>query len=151
MTSTGWSAMLNLVCDNSTISDVMDSNHSVYYVHLTAHDINAIARALGIDDAHLLDACASNELYNEGNKILVARRKILWSHARGNLNIGDSSITNGAMPRILAWIGDYSNETHANLIQYHEPPLPNARVDTVRLDSFYRILQSMPDLCMNDI
>ena len=80
------------------------------------------------------------------NTILVARQKIIWRHARGDLNIGHSSIDAGAVPRIIAWFANHdSNETNADLVQYHnpdDPPLPRA----VRLDSIYRILRSKPDL-----
>ena len=44
----------------------------------------------------------SNSTNNIMNKSLVARRKITWSHARGNINIGDHFIDTGAMPDILA-------------------------------------------------
>mmetsp|Transcript_19372 Transcript_19372/g.34017 ORF Transcript_19372/g.34017 Transcript_19372/m.34017 type:complete len:86 (-) Transcript_19372:173-430(-) len=54
------------------------------------------------------------------------------------------------MNRILAWIGDDSNETNANLIQYHHPRLPKARIDTIRLDSIYRIIRSRPSLCNSE-
>ena len=37
-----------------------------------------------------------------------------------------------------------------NFIQYHDPPLPKARIDTIRLDSIYRIIRSRPELCKAD-
>ena len=44
--------------------------------------------------------------------------------------------------------GDDSNETNAELIQYHDPPLPATKIDAIRLDSIYRILCSRhADLC----
>ena len=101
--------------------------------------------------------------------MLVTRHKILWSHVQGKLNLEDSFIVTDAMPRILAWIGNdlnetnagamsriqawirnESNETNVNFIQYHDPPLPKARIDTIRLDSIYRIIRSRPELCKAD-
>ena len=73
------------------------------------------------------------------NKKLVAMHKALWSHAQRHLNIGVSSIVTGTMPLILAWIGDESNETNTNSIQYHDPPLHKARIDIIRFDSIYHI------------
>ena len=61
------------------------------------------------------------------------------AHARGNINIADSKIPNGAMPIILSWFGDHSNEENAKLIQYHDHPLSGEEVNTKRLDSMYRI------------
>eukprot|EP00579_Thalassiosira_antarctica_P010278 CAMPEP_0201915308 /NCGR_PEP_ID=MMETSP0903-20130614/5252_1 /ASSEMBLY_ACC=CAM_ASM_000552 /TAXON_ID=420261 /ORGANISM="Thalassiosira antarctica, Strain CCMP982" /LENGTH=130 /DNA_ID=CAMNT_0048450881 /DNA_START=108 /DNA_END=500 /DNA_ORIENTATION=+ len=54
------------------------------------------------------------------------------------------------MHRILAWIGDDSNQTNADLIQYHDPHLPKARINTIRLDSIYRIIRSRPNLCNSE-
>ena len=50
------------------------------------------------------------------------------------------------MPCILAWIGNDTKETDANLIQYYEPPLPKEKLDATRLDAIYRIVQSRPPL-----
>lgn len=151
ITAPGWSAMLKLVCNCSSIDGATESNHSLNDLGMLPTDlINGVIPSLGVDDTNLLrESLCMNRT---SNKMLVARRKILWSHARGDLNLGDSPITNGAMPRILAWIGNDSNETHVNLIQYHRPSLPKAKFDTFRLDSVFRIFWSMPDLCkINDI
>ena len=78
---------------------------------------------------------------------MATRSKVIWGHARGNLNLGVSSIPNGAMPSILAWFGNDSNATNTNLIQHHKRTLPKAKIDTIRLDSIYRILRSRPELC----
>jgi len=137
----GWLAILQLVCNCSSINDVMKSNHTLHSVGMQfANDMKKVEHVLGVDDANLL--YASLDLNESEDNMWVVRRKILWSHARGNFNLGDSSIATGAMTRILAWIGNDSNETNANLIQYNNPPLPEAEIDAVRLDSVYRILRS---------
>ena len=137
----------------------MDSNHTLHALQspdendelddIDSHGYEQDESFLGFDGANLLKA--SLKLNINSNKMMVARRKILWSHARGDLNIGESSIATGAMPRILAWFGNGLDET----VQYHEPPLFDAksevslsnietRVDTARLDSIYRILRAVP-------
>jgi len=143
ITTEGWLAMLKLVCDTSCIKGILDSNHYLCDVGMFGtRDVELLHRALGIDDGNLL--CASLEANAAYEKTMSVRRKILWSHARGNLNIGDSFIVPGVMPRILAWIGGYSN---ANLIQYHTPPLPKDKMEVVRFDAIFRIVQFRPDLC----
>ena len=138
--------MLDLVCKSSSINDVMKSNHILHNLGYSSADLmKAVTCAMGVDNANLLRA--SLKLNKTMGKMLVARRKILWSHARGDLNLGESVIATGIMHHILAWIGDDSNETNANLIQYHYPPLPKARIDTIRLVAIYRIIRSRPNLC----
>ncbi len=63
----------------------------------------------------------------------------------GDLNIGDSSIRTGAFPPILSWF------SKSNLIQYHDPPLPETKIDVIQLDSIYLIVNSNPDLCQREI
>ena len=124
----------------------MESNHNLFRLGISAADLEKVAgHALGADNANLL--FASLKLNTKSNTTVGARRKILWSHVRGNFNIGDSSLDTGAMPHILAWLGNDSNETDADLIQYHDPPFPKTKVDTIRLDSMYRIVRSRPSLC----
>ena len=175
ITAPGWSALLKLVCNSSSLAEVMASNHtlndlgiptvaliqsqqfSTDYISLLWSYRKAVDQALGEDGANLLRSslklneenkafCSYKE---ERNKMMVVRRKILWCHVRGNFNLGDCSITAGAMPRILAWIGNDSHEASAKLIQYHDPPLPKTKLDSFRLDSIYRILRSMPCLMQN--
>ena len=46
------------------------------------------------------------------DKMTVVRRKILWSHARGNINLSEeASIPTADMARILAWTRNDSDET----------------------------------------
>mmetsp|Transcript_25195 Transcript_25195/g.46395 ORF Transcript_25195/g.46395 Transcript_25195/m.46395 type:complete len:444 (-) Transcript_25195:190-1521(-) len=147
--TSGWSAMLDLVCKRSSINDVMESNHTLYNLGYSSADLmKAVDRTLEVDNANLLRA--SLEMNETTDKMLVARSKVLWNHARGDLNLGESFIATGTMHRILVWIGDDSNQTNANLIQYHHPRLPKARIDTIRLDSIYRIIRSRPSLCNSE-
>ena len=106
---------------------------------------DALVKALGVDDANLLRA--SLDMNDNDDKIVVARRKMIWSHARGDLNLGDSTIETAAMPPILAWIGNGTDDTDAHTMQYHNPPLPMTRFNAIRVDSLYRILRSRPELC----
>mmetsp|Transcript_23446 Transcript_23446/g.50801 ORF Transcript_23446/g.50801 Transcript_23446/m.50801 type:complete len:419 (+) Transcript_23446:318-1574(+) len=150
ITTEGYLKILQLVCNTSCIKGILDSNHHLNNVGMSMpEDAEALHCALGFDDANLLHASLKiNRGMNRrlSVKKVTCRRKILWSHAAGNLNIGDSSIVTGVMPCIIAWIGDYSNESNANLIQYHDPPLPKDKIDIVRLGAIYRIVQSRPDL-----
>mmetsp|Transcript_3627 Transcript_3627/g.6813 ORF Transcript_3627/g.6813 Transcript_3627/m.6813 type:complete len:454 (+) Transcript_3627:76-1437(+) len=148
VTKVGWSAMLKLVCDTSSLSNVFASNHTLHDLgmQLLACDRETVDDALGADNGNLLRA--SLELNRSSDKTMVARCKIIWSHARGDFNIGNSSIAAGAYPRVLAWIGNCLNEDNNNIIQYHEPPLSKAAVDTIRLNAMYRIITSRPELCM---
>jgi len=155
ITAEGWSAMLNLVCNRSSINDIVNSNHTLNDLGIgfpcrcgnTFSDgRSTLDCALGIDGANLL--CAALRLNETNNKMLVARRKILWSHARGDLNLGNSSVIAGVMPRILGWIAEHSGKITLDHLQYYEPHLPIAKLASIRLDSIYRIIQSMPDLCL---
>ena len=102
---------------------------------------------MGVDDANLLRA--SLQTNHAANKMFVAKCKILWSHARGDLNIGESSIAACCMPRILARFGDYSDsESNANLIQYHEPAMAKTNLNAIRLGSIHHILRAWLSTCM---
>ena len=72
---------------------------------------------------------------------------MIWSHARGDLNLGNSTIKKAAMPPILAWICNGTDDANAHPMQYHDPPLPMARSNTIRIDYLYPILLSRPELC----
>ena len=102
---------------------------------------------LGVDDANLLRA--SLDMNSNDIKMVVVRHKMLWSHARRNINLGDSTIETAAMPFVLGLIRNESDGTGAHLVQYHNPPLPMERFNTLRIDSVYRILRSRPELCEN--
>ena len=80
----------------------------------------------------------------------VIKQKLIWSHAQGHLNIGDSPLVAGAMPQILACFSTFSNETDNGFIQWHEPPLPEARIAIMGLDAVFHILRSRPDLCQTE-
>ena len=139
ITKEGWMAMLKLICNTSSIEHVENSNHFLYSLGTE----KSFYSVLGIDDANLLQSAL--KLNEDQTKMTVVRRKVIWSHARGCLNIGRSSIPTAAMPEVLSCFMDDS--TNANLIQYHDPPLPKSRLDTIRLDSVYRIVKSRPVLC----
>ena len=142
--STGWVDVLKLVCCSTSIAEVIESNHTLSYLGMNTDELmKAVTPTLGVDDANLLH---SSLAINSMSKNIAIRRKIIWSHSRNDLNIGDSSIDIplGAFPSILAWFANDSTEWDADLILYHEPPLSQTMIDIVRLDSVFRILQSQP-------
>ena len=153
ITGSGWRSLLKLICNTLSLTTVKKSNHTLNCLGICGDTIrNSVISALGVDDANLL--FASLELNNEwswrANRLsLITRQKILWGHAKGDINIADSDIPDGAMPVILSWFGDDSNEKTAHLIKYHDPPLPEEVVMTKRLDSLYRIIRDKPDLCQS--
>jgi len=144
ITAVGWRAMLNVVCNCASMKGVIESNHTLadLGMQLLAHDRESIDDALGINDADLLRS--SLEVNRLCNKAIVMRRKIIWCQARGNINIGDSSIATAVMPHVLACFAD---DSEVDSIQYHDPPLPKTKIDAMRLDSVFRIVQTRPDLC----
>lgn len=149
----GWAALLKCLCNTSSINDIFNSNHTLENVMgMNCMDPiswmarrNAFDAALGIDNANLLFA----SIYVNGtlNRMLVARRKILWSHARGNVSIGDSSIATGAMPTIISWFQDNSNIRYDN----NDGRLgwTSREVTIAGLDSVYRLLRSRPSILQN--
>lgn len=144
--STGWIDVLKLVCCSTSITKVIESNHTLSYLGMNTEELmKAVTPTLGVDDANLL---RSSLVINSMSKNMAIRRKLIWSHARGDLNIGDSSIEIplGAFPQILAWFANDSTERDADLILYHEPPLPKTMIDIVRLDSIFRLLLSQPNV-----
>ena len=145
ITAPGWLAMLNLVCDTSSIDSVLGSNHTLCRLGMTSVDlIKTVGPVLSVDDANLLRA--SMEANDHDNKMMPVRCKMVWGHARRHFNLGKSFIHTGAMPQLLAWFGAALNATKSNIIQYHDPPLPREKNDVIRLDSIFRIVSSMPEL-----
>lgn len=134
----GWSALLKLVCNSSSVTDVAKSNHTLCnFGRFFSNSKRALETKLEDDDASLLRASLKmNGTFQKRED--AVRHKILWSHIRGDLNVGVSSIDTGALPSILAWIGDSSDE--AEKLQDHQPQYFN-------LDAFYRIAVSRPELC----
>jgi len=152
ITESGWMSILKLVCNTSSITAVKKSNHTLYDLGLVEGDMKAaVVSDLGVDKANLLFASLKLNQNCSSPKSLT-RQKMIWAHAtRGGIKFAGSDIPDGAMPIILSWFGDYSNEKSANLIQYHDPPLSEEKVNTKRrLDSLYRIIRDMPDLCQNE-
>lgn len=79
------------MCNISSINNIKDSNHALCNLgNMTPPSI------LGNDNRHLLRAAL--ELNTEQNKELVIRQKIIWAHARGSVNIAETSIPTGALP-----------------------------------------------------
>ena len=141
ITNSGRLVFLPLVCNTSSIKSILGSNHTVDI----GVDLNQRVRGSNKDDINLLRA--SFEVNRTENKVHVKRQKIVWAHAKGDINVGNSSIPMGAIPDVLSWFGDTDNESSVLSIQYHQPPLPGARREAVRIDSMFRILRFMPDLC----
>ena len=151
ITGSGWKTLLKLVCDTSSMAAVKESNHTLTCLGIYGDKMQAaVVSALGVDEANLLFASLKLNKNCRSRKLLIIRQKTIWAHARGDINIAGSDIPDSAMPIILSWFGDYSNEKTAHLIKYHDPPLPQEKVNTKRLDSLYRIICDMPELCQND-
>ena len=149
--TSGWAAILQLVCDTSSINNVIESNHTLSSVGMfVKSDVSRhrrITYALGADSTNILRAAL--ELNAIPNKRAVIRQKIIWGHTREDFNIGNLSIPTAAIPLILACFGDDAN---TNLVQYDDPPLQRATVDTIRLESIYNIIRARPDLiCKKEI
>ena len=146
----GWMSLLKLVCDTSSMTAVVESNHTFGELHAPIISGKAeTISALGVDDANLLYVSLKLNK-NCRSWTEVVRQKMIWAHAaRRGINIADADIPLDVMPVILSWFGDYLNEKNAKLIQYHTPPLSEEVVNTMRLDSLYRIVREMPDLCQS--
>ena len=150
ISGSGWMTLLKLVCNTSSMAAVVESNHTLYGLGLCEGEMKAaIVSALDVNEANLL--CASLKLNLRSQKLSVIRQKMIWAHvARGGIKFAGSDIPIGVMPIILSWFGDYSSEENAKLIQYHNPPPSEEEVNTKRLDSLYRIICDMPELCQNE-
>ena len=140
MTNSGRLVFLPLVCDTSSIKSILRSNHTINI----GADLHQRVQGSDVDGINLLRE--SFEVNRTENKEHVKRQKIVWAHAKGDVNVGNSSIPMGAIPDVLSWFRDTDNESSVLSIQYHQPPLPDARMEAVRIDSMFRILRSMPDL-----
>jgi len=151
ISGSGWMTLLKRVCNTSSMAAVVESNHTLYGLGLCEGEMKAaVVSALDVNEANLL--CASLKLNLKSQKLSVIRQKMIWAHvARGNIKFVGSGIPDGVMPAILSWFGDYSNEESSRLIQYHTPPLSQKEVNMKRLDSLYRIIREMPDLCQNEL
>ena len=146
ITAQGWKAFVGLIYDSKSIECISASNHTLCSLGvLDALDAQRLFDALGDDDANNLHA-ALRINHNE-NKIFVAKQKVVWSHAQGRLNVGDSSIVAGAIPQMLSCFSTFSNETDNGFIQWHHPPLCETRIAAMGLSAVFRILQARPDLC----
>lgn len=136
MSNQGWSAMVNLVYNSGSTKEVLESNHTLCDLKCLARDTKAAERALGLDKLRFLRAAL--KMNAAPNKALVARRKILWSYAQGDLSIDDLPVSSGTLPRVLSLIGDNSDKMNANFIQFHHPLL--VKTEVVSLNMMYNIL-----------
>ena len=146
ITAFGWSVLVKLICNTSSMEHVLNSNHTLSHLGVSRYmpyHCRVLLTALGVDSFNLL--FASLELNANPNNNLVARHKIIWGHVMGDLEIGSSSILNGAMPEILAWFGD--DESVAIGITPLNQSIASRSTDAAKLDSFYRIMKSRPSLC----
>ena len=149
ITRQGWKAILDLIYDTRSMEHMSASNHTLRNLGaFTPFYTQRLSNALGVDDANLL--WASLKLNYNDDKMIVIKHKLIWSHAQGRLNIGDSPLVAGVMPQILACFSTFSNETDSEFIRQHEPPLPELRITTMGLDAVFRILRSRPDLCQTE-
>ena len=143
ITAKGWEAMLKLVCDSSSIEAVKTSNHILHNIP-TTHRL--LVSLLGIDDANLFRA--SLRMNNRSNKNMAIRQKLIWTHSRGDLNVGSSTVPACIMPDIISWFSDDFHDNKANLILHHDPPLKKTKeVDSIRLSSVFSITKTRPDVC----
>lgn len=175
ITGHGWRAVLRLVCDTASISSVKDSNHTLCFLSNPDFEVepDCLSDSFGADDVNFLYACLEvnwtlSLQYSHQEAQLVVRRKLIWAHARGsrfNLAKGEE-IPNSAMPRIIAWFGNgdatliqypvASSRYRSRIVgelyweqtgNYDLPPVNDARVGAVQLDSIYRIIRARPRLC----
>ena len=92
ITGSGWRSLLKLICDTSSMTAVVESNHTLNCLWLfgDARMQAAVVSALGVDDANLLFASLKlNEKWSWRVNLLslIARQKMIWAHERGNINI----------------------------------------------------------------
>ncbi|KAL9182171.1 hypothetical protein ACHAXT_012823 [Thalassiosira profunda] len=148
ITSMGWSMLLKLLCNSSTIENVLKSNHTLRSLGWFLG--KAVERVMGTKDYNILRALLEVNSKFEGNEMAAARLKILLCHTWSDLNIGVSSVPTGALPRILAWfvLDDSDDEADDNddeddeadtsslltktIIEYHWPPLKIWRKEEFR-------------------
>jgi len=159
----GWATLLKFVCNSASMDCVIESNLALRDAGVRYIMDEEVESGLGVRDANLLRACLDANkkggLWGDN----PVRRKIIWCHARGDFNVGNSTIPAGALPRILAWVGGGTDDDtmsssrkrrrydsqNRDYIQYLEEPylLSETTVGITRLDSFYRIVRIRPQLC----
>lgn len=162
--SSTFQSVLQLVCDNSSISGVLKSNHTLFALVGSYNVLGNPSKLRNLwftdkrqnkDPIELLYRCRldgdngqllfSSFCLNESDSstAMIAMRKILWCHARGDFNIGEASIDIVVMPRILAWVG-------SELLRYEADTRPLNVLATIKLNSFYRVVRVRPDLCFQN-
>ena len=102
MTSAGWDALLNLVCNVSSIEDTYQSNHTLY-ISIGHHSLPG-----NIDSYFRL---------NKGNEPKdAARKKILKAHFTEKIDMQrfiDMDL--GVLPHFLAWMGRDGTEISTSM------------------------------------
>lgn len=89
ITSRGWNALANILCDESNAETLYASNHTLHEVRASPDDINV----------HL-------QLNENANKVEVARQKIMTYHfLNGEDNIDELvDMEMNVLPRVMSWI-----------------------------------------------
>ena len=97
ISSIGWQAFSQLVCNKSSINDTFHSNH-------TLHQLLDDENERQVPCKELIDSLRLNR---NNNKNEVVRQKILFSHFQGeNINLEELlGMESDVMPHAIAWIG----------------------------------------------
>ena len=158
---------LQLVCNGSSISSTMKSNHSISSCSEPRDDSRERLRILTADgwmepllddDTKLLLSSFSLN-HKEYSFHLKTRYKIMWYHIRGSYNVGgEETIPISAMPRIISFFNvGYDSECQSChkaaswSLDYRydgtKAPPPHSELNVIRLTAIFRILQARPEIC----
>jgi len=97
-----WEALNKALCNNSSIADIVSSNHTLYEIVESEHP-----HYLQVD----LKTASLLQINRNGNKAEVVRTKILNYFFSGRANVSTTfvDIATKTMPNVIEWIGrDYS-------------------------------------------
>lgn len=157
----GWNSLLDLVLGSKNIEGVSRSNNVLTFVGRDVTMVREYRNTNGDWNRHWEDADLANlllmslrlngTLVNNSQK---TKMKILWRHARGDMNLGQSNFDGHVSHKVLH---HYCDNVQARKIMIQEPPNIDERaermltgivapsvagLDAVRMDSVYRILRS---------
>jgi len=130
----GWNAFSNIVCNQSSISKTYRSNHTLSMI--TSFGAVKMAGSRMYDK----DGVIPNRLFelmefNAGrDKKVVAHQKILDCHLKGDFNMEpfvDTNMEMKVLPHILSWVGRSSKS------------------DNMSFEVIFNFLRQMPTLCAN--